>query len=294
MLERTYTYKTVGSCMIQADVFRVDDDRIRPVIMWIHGGALINGSRNNLGEHERQIYVNEGYVVVSIDYRLAPETKLPYIIEDLQDAYRWVCEQGPELFRIDPERIAVAGSSAGGYLTLMTGFCVKPRPRALVSFYGYGDIAGKWYAEPDDFYNRSPRITPEEAYSPTSIGTQEISMAEKEHFSTRGVFYPYCRQNGLWPMEVAGRDPKTDPRFFDAYCPIRNVTPVYPPTLLLHGDADTDVPFEQSAMMAEELARVGVEHELVRYPGAGHGLGEGYRDSIARAAAFLKKHIGFQ
>ena len=123
---KTHTYKTVGGVSIQADVFRADDDQIRPVVIWIHGGCLMGGSRDNLGEKERVRYVNEGYVVVSIDYRLAPAVKLAAIIEDLQDAYRWVREQGPELFRIDPDRIAVIGSSAGGYLTLMAGFCVAP------------------------------------------------------------------------------------------------------------------------------------------------------------------------
>jgi len=54
------------------------------------------------------------------------------------------------------------------------------------------------------------------------------------------------RQNGLWPKEVAGFDPDKEPRAFDRFCPIRNVTKDYPPTLLLHGDNDTDVPHQQS------------------------------------------------
>jgi len=266
---KTYTYKTVGSVSIQADVFRADGDQIRPVVIWIHGGCLMGGSRDNLGEKERTRYVNDGYVVVSIDYRLAPAVKLASIIEDLQDAYRWVREQGPELFRIDPDRIAVIGSSAGGYLTLMAGFCVAPRPLALVSFYGYGDVAGKWYAEPDEFYNRQP---PE---------------------PREGNLYLYCRQNGLWPNVVAGHDPKTEPRAFDPYCPIRNVTPDYPPTLLIHGDQDTDVPFEQSVIMAEEFTRVGVEHEFLQYEGVGHGLSaETNDDAVTKALVFLRKHMG--
>ena len=52
-------------------------------------------------------------------------------------------EKGPDLFQADPHRIAVIGRSPGGYLTLMAGFCLNPRPQALVAFYGYGDIAGR-------------------------------------------------------------------------------------------------------------------------------------------------------
>ena len=52
--------------------------------------------------------------IISIDYRLAPQAKLQQIIQDLQDAYQWVRADGPKLFRIDPNRIAVVGHSAGG------------------------------------------------------------------------------------------------------------------------------------------------------------------------------------
>ena len=57
-----------------------------------------------------------------------------------------------------------AGGSAGGYLTLMTGFYLKPRPRALVSYFGYGDITTPWYSEPDAFYRRQPLVSTEDAY----------------------------------------------------------------------------------------------------------------------------------
>jgi glycerophosphoryl diester phosphodiesterase len=76
---------------------------------------------------------------------------------------------------------------------------------------------------------------------------------------------------------------------------VRNVTADYPPTLLVHGTEDTDVPYEQSAAMAKELARHKVPHELVTVPGAGHGLagGDGKQVGQARrkALAFLRAHL---
>ncbi|MBI2942046.1 MAG: prolyl oligopeptidase family serine peptidase [Chloroflexi bacterium] len=54
--------------------------------------------------------------------------------------------------------------------------------------------------------------------------------------------------------------------------PILHVTRDYPPTLLLHGDQDTDVPYEQSVTMAARLAEAEVAHELVTIPGGGHGF----------------------
>ena len=118
-------------------------------------------------------YLEAGFVVISIDYRLAPETKLPQIIEDLQDAFRWVRKTGPEAFQIDPQRVAVTGGSAGGYLTLMAGCCVQPPPQCLVSFYGYGDIVGEWYAKPNEFYLREPAVPKEVAYA--SVGQIPLS-----------------------------------------------------------------------------------------------------------------------
>ena len=74
-----------------------------PVLIWIHGGALIMGHRQNINRAQLDRYLNAGYTVVSIDYRLAPETKLKEILDDIQDANRWVRQRGPDLFRIDPD-----------------------------------------------------------------------------------------------------------------------------------------------------------------------------------------------
>ena len=112
-MKKTYTYKTVGSCAIKADVYRASgDDVIRPVVIWVHGGALIMGSREQLDKALLDKLLRVGYAVVSIDYRLAPQAKLPGILEDLDDAFRWVRIEGPALFQIDPSRIAVVGRSA--------------------------------------------------------------------------------------------------------------------------------------------------------------------------------------
>jgi acetyl esterase/lipase len=287
----TYPYKIVENREALADVYVARDDRPRPTIVWIHGGALIMGHRENISDKQRDRYLKAGYTVVSIDYRLAPETKLPAIIEDLQDAFRWVGEKGTELFNADPTRIAVIGHSAGGYLTLMSGFCVEPRPRALVSFYGYGDIVGPWYSRPDSFYRQQPLVTEEEAYR--AVGQPGISGTPGQN--ERWRFYLYCRQQGLWPKEVAGYDPQTEPDAFRPYCPVQNVTADYPPTLLLHGDRDTDVPYELSVMMAGALAQARVAHELITIPNGGHGFDgadhPAAADAFERVLAFLDAHL---
>lgn len=300
----TYTYKRVGECDIKADVYRLPGKDVRPAIMWIHGGALIFGDRSTVRPDQLQRYLQAGYTVVSIDYRLAPETKLPAILEDVRDAYQWVREKGPALFSIDPDRIALVGNSAGGYLALMAGSSVMPRPKAVVSFYGYGDITGEWTTRPDPHFVKLERVTKEDAYK--VVGGQVLSESP---IYPRVIFYNYCRQHGLWPREVAAVDPDKEPEKLEQFSVTRRVTKEFPPTVLLHGDQDTDVPFGESVRMAETLKRFGVEHQLIRMHKYDHlfdvfpaGLTAdaeplGLKDPKVAAAydrvvAFLKKHLG--
>jgi len=286
---KTYTYKSAGGCEIKADAYGSEASIRKPVIVWIHGGALIMGSRRN---SPKWLDPSGEHVVISLDYRLAPETKLPAIIQDIQDAFRWVREQGPKLLHIDAERLAVAGGSAGAYLTLMTGFCVEPRPRALLSLSGYGDIAANWYTRPSSFYVQQP-LVPEEV-ARKSMGTGCVSAPSADADNQRAKFYLYCRQKGIWPKEVSGHDPDVEPKWFDRYCPVRNVSAKYPPTVLIHGTADTDVPYEESVEMDAVLSRYKVEHRFLSVPGGDHGINSLAPPERARifeqAMGFVREH----
>jgi acetyl esterase/lipase len=296
--KQTVTLKTVGDCDVRVDVYRPAGGATCPAVLWLHGGALIFGDRSAISPGQLPLYLEAGFAIVAADYRLAPEAKVEAIIEDLRDAYAWVRQTGPAAFGIDPSRIAVVGHSAGGYLTLISGVCVDPRPRALVSFYGYGDIASAWYSRPSAHYCQEPLVP--EAEARRGVRGRVIAGAPfgSPQAETRGRFYLYCRQQGVWPQEVTGHDPDAEPSWFDPFCPLRNVTAAYPPTLLIHGDEDTDVPFEQSALMAEELARHGVEHQFLALRGSGHGfdgagMGDPTVDDVFRKVlAFLAEHLG--
>jgi acetyl esterase/lipase len=296
-MKKTYTYKTVDGLPIQADVYRPDDTQARPVVVWIHGGALVTGNRNGVPRQLMDLCKSEGYALVSIDYRLAPEVQLPALIADLEDAFRWLHGDGAKQCHFDTHRVVVTGGSAGGYLTLMAGTRVKPRPQGLVAYWGYGDVDGDWYVKPSEHYRKQPLVSRDEALA--GVGTKVLTGSEPGFDGkARGRYYLYLRQNGLWTKEVTGFDPATERAKLDTYCPVRNITAAYPPTLMVHGTEDTDVPYELSANMAKELARKGVMYELVTVPGAGHGLAGGEKKladaAHERALVFIRKQLKAQ
>ncbi len=294
LAKTTVVYKTVGDVKIHADVYRSESKPFRPVLVWIHGGALIVGSRESVPKQLLDLARQEDYVVVSIDYRLGPEAKLPAIAEDVTDAIAWIRSDGPKLYGADSEKLVISGGSAGGYLTLLAGTRVQPRPQGLVAYWGYGDVDGDWYTKPSEFYRtKLPLVN--EADARAAISKQVLTQTGPQNQKARGRLYHYFRQNGLWTKEVTGFDPATERAKLDRYCPIRSIPADYPPVLMIHGTTDDDVPYEQSAAMARALAERKLPHELVTVPGAGHGLAGGDRKLVdaanARALEFIREHL---
>jgi len=266
----THVYKTVGQLGIKADVIASEASAPRPVVVWIHGGALINGHRASVPKWMKDEFLPRGYAIVSLDYRLAPENKLPDIVADVEDAFAWIRQQGPKRFAADPKRIAVAGGSAGGYLTLVTGFRVEPRPRALVSLWGYGDLGAPWTYEASQHARHASGTITADAIAALPQGPAVADSRERK--GDGGGFYQHSRRSGTWAAAVSGWNPTADADKFTPFMPERNVTAQYPPTFIIHGDADTDVPYDSSAGMDAALAKAGVEHKLIRFAGAEHGL----------------------
>ncbi len=289
----TFTYKKAGKVEIKLDVHRADDTKQRPLLVWIHGGALMVGHRESIDGRVLKPALRAGYAVASIDYRLAPETKLPEIIADVEDAFDWLRAEGAARFHADTSKIAVIGASAGGYLTLVTGHRVKPRPTVLVSIYGYGDLIGDWYSTPSP-HSRHHRIKMSTADALKQVKGAPISDSRLRR-GNGGAFYQYCRQRGIWPQQVSTWDPRTEAEKFFPYMPVKNVTKEYPPTLLVHGTSDTDVPYENSVDMAAEFKMHGVEHELVTIANGEHGFGGGdpklVEKAYERMLSFIDEHM---
>lgn len=283
----TYVYKVVNDCEIKGDLYAVEDEHA-PLLVYIHGGGLVWGTKEDIAKEQVALYNHAGYHVFSIDYRLAPETKLPEIIKDIEDALLWVKNQN--IFPFDRNRIGVIGGSAGAYLALTTG-TFKVKPQAIVSFYGYGNILGDWYLKPSPHYVKTT-IVPE-MLAKQLIQPKEISAAPIEK---RYAIYLFCRQQGKWLDYVTDANPVVNQDQLKAYCPIEKVDETYPPTLLLHGDRDEDVPYEESVQFAEALKKANVAHDLITIKNGKHVFDDNMsqpqvKEAFAEVLRFLEIHI---
>lgn len=268
-MSKTFTYKQLNDLEIKAELFPVQQEAA-PLIIYIHGGGLIWGTRNDINKKQVELYNKNGYHVLSIAYRLAPETKLPEIVSDIRDSLVWVKEELTQHIAYDQNKVIVIGSSAGGYLALMTG-TLDVKPAAIVSFYGYGSILGEWYRTPSDYFNKMPKVN--EVLAKQLIQKKELAEAP---ITARYAIYLYCRQQGVWPEYV------TNPAATDLtqYCPANLADEAYPPTLLLHGDADEDVPYTESVHMQKILDKHQVKNKLITIPNGKHQFDENMDDPV--------------
>jgi acetyl esterase/lipase len=225
-------------------------------VMWLHAGALMVGSPADHVRHGVRRYVDVGYTVLCLDYPLVPPASLDEIVAYTTEA----CSRIESPF-------AIVGHSAGGYLALAATAELDRKPDAIVSFYGYGSL--RWGLEPA--YLHLPAANPEQG------GAQR---------------YVWCRQNGRWLHEVTGRDPIHDSKWIERYEPVLRPADGVP-TLLLHGDADIDVPVDESRKMAAALASAGIDHSYVEIPGGGHGFDVAEPDvALEPVLEFLKHRLG--
>ena len=293
----THSFKTVDGHEIDADVYPGGAGERQPAVLFIHGGGLIMGSRKAILPNQVATFGEAGFRFVSIDYRLAPETKLPEIVTDIEDAWAWLRNEASS-FGIDPNRIAILGHSAGGYLALLAGCRLRPRPAAVVSLAAYTELTGDAFAAPSQHY-RSEHAPVEKDEARVTVGGSTISESgpndSMQRYLGRGLFYLFAHQREIWLNEVSGHDPD-DHHWYEQYQPLGNVSAEYPPTMLLHGEQDTDVPIEHSEKMQQELHRHGIPHDFTRHPEWGHAFlympnDASVDDAFNQIARFLGKYV---
>ena len=212
-----------------------------PLVVWIHGDTWRDGSK---ADCPVAWLASEGYAVASIGYRLSDTAVFPAQLDDCRAAIAEI-ERNAEVWGIDRDRVAVAGSGAGGHLAALVGLTSQPAAAGATS----ADQAG------DTVFPRIAAVCTVAA--PTSLTTLGTEQDRPGSPASRLVGGPL-------------------PEFREAAqraSPMAYVSVDDPPVLILHGGTDGTVPAKQAVEFAESLKAANVDTTLVILPTVGHRLG---------------------
>lgn len=250
------TYLTANNWEAKLDVYRPTTPGPHPTVLHIHGGGWVGGTRE--GVVLRLLpFLEMGYAVVNVSYRLARVAPAPAAVEDCLCALRWIARNAKE-YDFDVSRIVTTGYSAGGHLALTTAMIPAsagldrqcpgpelPRVAAVVNWYGITDV---------------------------------VDLLDGTNMKTYAV---------AWLGSAPDRDAVAR-----RVSPLSYVRKDLPPMLTIHGDADPTVPYMHATRLHAALQGAGVTSELVTIPKGVHGnfpRAEQIR-AVAAMRAFLTKH----
>ncbi|MCE9532441.1 MAG: alpha/beta hydrolase [Planctomycetes bacterium] len=230
-----------------------------PTIVCIHGGGFRAGKREGYDSLCIRL-AQQGYVALTVSYRLAPKYQFPAAIHDVKAAVRWTRANAAK-YKIDPTRIGVTGGSAGGHLAqflAVTGDVKEfegeggnaeqsSKVACVVNVYG-----------PSDFTKSYGKSVDAAEVLPLFLGGN-LETARKQHLRASPLYW---------------------------------VTPNAAPTLCIHGTEDKYVAHEQAVWLIDKLKAAGVEAELLTLAGAGHGFkGKDAETSEKAMIGFFDKRL---
>lgn len=259
VFERGIEFANPGPQPLQLDMARPKQGSGPfPAIVCIHGGGFRAGTREGYDPLCLKL-AQQGYVAVTVTYRLSPAVQFPAAVQDCKAAVRWLRANAPR-YHIDPARIGATGGSAGGHLALFLGVTA-----GVPEFEGAGHL------------DQSSAVACVVSFSGPSDFTKSYGKSVDAH--------------EVLPLFFGGNlEQKRREHILGS--PLYWITPKAPPTLCIHGTADDYVGLEQATWMVDRLKAASVEAELLAFEGAGHGL-KGADAAKAEQAmfAFFAKHL---
>src|SRR5215831_8828560 len=230
------TYLTANNWDAKVDLYLPKESSApNATLIYIHGGGWTGGSKEG-SAFTFMPYLEKGWAVVNVEYRLARVSLAPAAVEDCLCALRWVLHNA-KTYNFDTNNLVVTGNSAGGHLSLTTGMIPASagldrqcpgkeelKVSAIINWYGITDVA---------------------------------DLLEGPNMQTYAVAWLGSMENR---KEIARR-----------VSPLTYVRPGLPPTLTVHGDADTTVPYSHAVRLQEALKKADVPNRLITIPGGKHG-----------------------
>ena len=279
--KQVFVYKTVKGHEIKANIFLPEKKDKCPMLVFFHGGGFMFGNRDEgLNIHLKDKLLTNNYAVVSADYRLAPETKLNEIMKDACDVVMWLRINGHDRYNIDPNRIAVAGGSAGGYLALSSGFKKDSAPNAIIAISTPTGFSSAVQMGDLSILNEP---------GPYDIVTDKI--ISYGDYSKRMDLWRFLARHRLFRYELFGFDPSKESNKLKKYKLQKNIDSDYPPTLITHARNDRLVDLNQVNAFYEFLKEKKVVTELYLVEN-GHNteLINHHPEAVDKIVSFLEKH----
>ncbi len=259
VVENNIEYSNPDNQHLQLNMAQPKSPGPHPAILCIHGGGFRAGSRETYDGLIKKLAEN-GYVAVTVTYRLAPKYQFPAAVFDVKAAVRWLRANAAK-YDIDPDRIGTTGGSAGGHLAQFLGVTADQK-----QFEGDG-------GNPD----QSSRV----ACVVNFYGPSDFTQSYGKSVDAAEVL----------PLFLGGNLEQARQRHIVA-SPLYWVTPTAAPTLCIHGTNDNYVAFEQAGWIVDRLKAAGVEAELLPMEGSGHGFkGKAAETADAAMLAFFNAHL---
>ena len=244
-------------------------------VVYLHGSAWYLLDKDFFTRQFFRHLAAQGHVVMDVAYRLYPETDMLGMVGDAKRAIAWMKAQGPA-YGVNPERVVVAGGSAGGHLALLTAY--TPREGALtpddvgetdlsvgavISCYGPTDLRAYYDHTRQNIWGHLGQATETHPPGPLIRGVLGTSYERLGMGKTGAV-------GAMEPL--LGGTPQTVPDRYALFSPITHVQPGSPPTLLIQGKDDVIAPVSATNLLFEQLVAAGVPAVNIVFPHAEHGF----------------------
>lgn len=266
------TYLRAGGVDLRLDVYQPRATGApTPTLIYMHGGGWTNGSKESAALIFMP-YLEMGWAIVNVQYRLADAAHAPAAVEDCRCALRWVYQNAAE-YNFDLNAIVTTGNSAGGHLALTTGML---NAEAGLDSQCPGDRRRSW--------------------TTGTLGNEPLAVAAIVNwYGITDVYDLAHRAPGIsgnfteaWLGSATDRDATAR-----RVSPINYVRDDLPPILTIHGDNDPIVPYDNATRLHAALAAAGVPNRLVTIADGGHG---GFSDEemvhiYGQIRAFLREHV---
>ena len=226
-------YMKAGGTAFTIDVVKPKNANKAAIVYMVSGGWISDHGMLKGGEEMEKAFTEAGFTVFEVVHGTQPRYRVSEIVDQVRTAVRFI-HSNADKYGIDTNRVGVTGISSGAHLSLMIAGSPDSPVQAVAAIAPPTDLAN--WGKPDFLFTNDPVLAmfvPAMGFDPNSLKDDMNALAKR-------------------------------------LSPITLVNSKYPPTLIIHGDADKVVPLQQAQAMDSELAKAGAKHRLEVILGGGH------------------------